>query len=323
MHSHQSTSSEGRSTIVITSDDGDVDIVTDSHPNFVRIAQALRNGEDVTTWLKPTTEWFQAQYDDADDDEDDTCYDCGDFLDDCVCDITEDDDDDFEPAVYIESLSETIERYRREGRDATGLVRFMNRLAKNPSRRSREQLFTWTQAKDLTVDADGFIVGFKGVQARHTGTDEFPLDRYSFQSSSSGHGFVDGSEVVNGNLPMGVGAVLTIPRDEVQDDPNIGCHVGLHVGTHAYATGFAPVLVEVRFDPADVVSVPSDSGFAKLRCCRYEVVAIHDLNDDDLSAHEAEATWNEEESFDSFMQDTFPQGFAARLKARILRRGDR
>ena len=61
-------------------------------------------------------------------------------------------------------------------------------------------------------------------------------------------------------------------RSEVQHDPSVGCHKGLHVGTWDYASSFGRgVVLEVEVDPRDVVSVPTDCGDAKLRCCRYRV----------------------------------------------------
>lgn len=286
--------SEGRSTIVILSDDGDPITVTDSHPNYVRIAEALLRDEDPSGWLNSDTSWFEDQYDEYDDDEEDE----------------EDvDADDFESAPVIESLTQTIERYRREGRDPEGLIRFMRRLAKNPSRRSREQLFNWTQAKDMTIDGDGYIIGYKSVTA-------------DFLSHNSGTAFVNGNEVT-GNIPNLVGTVISMPRSEVQDDPTVGCSTGLHVGSHSYASGFGgrgSVLLTVRLDPADVVSVPTDCGFQKLRCCEYEVIGIHEVEGDDLSDFEPDATWDEQEAFDSFA-NYVPPTFLNRLRDRLSRKG--
>lgn len=320
MKALQTFSTDGRATIVLIDEDGDVATVTETHPNFTRISQAVKYGEDPSEWLNPTTDWFEAKY--LDNSDDDICVECDEYLDDCVCDDVN--VDDYDPTEVVESLSATIERYRREGRDASNLVRFMHRLERNPSRRSREQLFNWTQAKDLTIDADGYIIGFKGVRSRYSdqdfldaaGNPLFPLDRYPYASCASGHGIVDGFEV-NGNLPMGVGVVVEMPREEVQDDPNQACSHGLHVGTHDYAVGYSHsgALLEVRFDPADVVSVPADSGFAKLRCCRYTGVAVHEA-DGDLSAWEPDATWDEVEALDDILESA-PKHFGARLLARI------
>jgi hypothetical protein len=51
-----------------------------------------------------------------------------------------------------------------------------------------------------------------------------------------------------------------------------GCSVGLHVGTYDYASNFTLNVLEVHVNPRDVVSVPTDSNWAKVRCCRYVVI---------------------------------------------------
>jgi hypothetical protein len=240
----------------------------------------------------------------------------------------------FDGDPVYNGLATTIQRYHAEGRDATNLVRFMERLSLNPSANSREQLFRWTNAQNLTIDADGFIIGYKGVSDRPSdedytdedGTPLFPLDQYPFLSASGGHGIVDGIEI-NGRLPMGVGVTVEMPRREVNDNPNEGCSTGLHVGDYNYAVGYARAgaLLEVKFDPADVVSVPADCNFAKLRCCKYTGVAIHDVDlGDDLTDHEPEATWDNDAAWDEFAT-VIPQSFAARLRERLRigRKGDR
>lgn len=288
MRSHMATSSEGRATIVIVHDNGDVDTLTDSHPNFTRVATALFNGEDPLQWLNADPRAIVVALSDRVEIIDGVLHFDGD-------------------AVY-DGLASTIGRYHREGRDATNLVKFMERLSANPSRRSREQLFNWTQAKELTIDADGYIIGYKGVSN-------------NLLSISSGKASVDGVEHV-GNIPNAVGTVISMPRSEVQDDPNVGCSTGLHVGSWDYASGFGAVTLEVRIDPADVVSVPADCGFQKLRCCRYEVVAVHDSDDDDLTDHEPESEWDDEDAFDSFMEYV-PETFLNRLRDRLLNRRQR
>lgn len=288
MRSHMATSSEGRATIVIVHDNGDVDTLTDSHPNFTRVATALFNGEDPLEWLNADPRAIVVALSDRVEIIDGVLHFDGD-------------------AVY-DGLASTIGRYHREGRDATNLVKFMERLSANPSRRSREQLFNWTQAKELTIDADGYIIGYKGVSN-------------NLLSISSGKASVDGVEHV-GNIPNAVGTVISMPRSEVQDDPNVGCSTGLHVGSWDYASGFGAVTLEVRIDPADVVSVPADCGFQKLRCCRYEVVAVHDSDDDDLTDHEPESEWDDEDAFDSFMEYV-PETFLNRLRDRLLNRRQR
>jgi hypothetical protein len=160
-------------------------------------------------------------------------------------------------------LGSLLLSYARSGdRALNALCRFIMRLDANPSKRSVESLYDWVEANGLTINTDGFIVAYKGV-----GNDGL--------SVHSGTAAVDGV-VINGRIPNRVGSVVTMPRNEVQDDPSIGCHQGLHVGSHSYASSFGARLLTCVVDPADVVSVPTDCGAAKMRVCRYTVVSINE-----------------------------------------------
>lgn len=160
-------------------------------------------------------------------------------------------------------LGALILSYARSGNSAlVALCRFIARLDANPSKRSVESLYDWIEANGLTISKDGFIVAYKGV-----GNDGL--------SVHSGTAAVDGV-VHTGRIPNTVGSVVTMPRNEVQDDPSIGCHQGLHVGSHSYASSFGARLLTVSVDPADVVSVPTDCHAAKMRVCRYTVVSINE-----------------------------------------------
>lgn len=286
LHYNIAFSSTGDGTITITND-GAVVTVDNTHPNFWRIAKALEEGENPSALL--------ISVEDAVTQIDDRVSVSGGVV-------------TFDGEDLHNSLAETIVRYVREGRDATGLVKFMERLNENPSRRSREQLFSWTQAKDLTIDDEGYFIAYKGVSGH-------------YKSLNSGFAIVDGVEM-NGNIPNQIGSTIEMPRRLVQDDPAVGCSHGLHVGNYSYASGFGQVLLEVRVDPKDVVSVPQDCGFQKLRCCKYKVLAVHDIPEDDLSDYEPEAYWDDEgdEDFDDTFGGVVPPSFVEKLRATFGRR---
>jgi hypothetical protein len=160
------------------------------------------------------------------------------------------------------SLTDAIVRAMAEGADFTGLVLFMENINQNPRKHSRDNLFDWLNTHDFTITPDGMLVGYKGV------TDDLG-------SISRGPGIVNG-QPQNGSLDNSVGNVLEMARSSVEHDPSRGCSVGLHVGTWEYASGFGPKVVKVLVNPRDVVSVPTDCGWAKMRVCRYKVVEVID-----------------------------------------------
>jgi len=164
-----------------------------------------------------------------------------------------------------DALSAQIVRFLDEGlEDWQPLVKFMVKTAENPNEHSREQLYTWLARRDFTITAEGDVIGYKGVRADGEGR---------LWSIHSGQAIVDG-EVVKGRIPNDLGSVIEMPRSEVQHDPAVGCHQGLHVGTFDYASGFGSTVLECHVNPRDVVSVPTDCDWAKVRTCRYTPVAI-------------------------------------------------
>lgn len=143
------------------------------------------------------------------------------------------------------------------------LVSFFDNVMQNPQEHSREQLYEWLTRHQFTITDDGMIVGYKGVAQ---------VDDETFQSISSGTAIVNG-EVQTGRISQKIGDIVEMPRDQVAFDPSEGCSTGLHVGNYRYANGFARgALLEVHVNPRDVVSVPTDSNWEKVRVCRYKVV---------------------------------------------------
>ena len=140
----------------------------------------------------------------------------------------------------------------RQGiKDPSPIFNFIEKLLDNPSRNSVEQLYNFLDYKELPIDPDGYVVGYKGVSSNYK-------DNYS------------------GKFDNSVGQTLEMKRRSVDDDPNNGCSYGFHVGSFDYADSWAGAdgkLMVVRFDPKDAVSVPSCCQYQKLRVCKYEVIA--------------------------------------------------
>lgn len=143
------------------------------------------------------------------------------------------------------------------------IVKFLEKLYENPSENSKLSLFDFISNHDMEIDDNGFIYAYKGVDN-------------NLHSVTSGHGFVNGQEFNNDNLRNYVNDIVTMPRSEVEDNPEVGCSSGLHAGTKEYAANFAPVVVLVKINPRDVVSVPIDSEFQKIRCSKYQVLTVVD-----------------------------------------------
>lgn len=144
------------------------------------------------------------------------------------------------------------------------LVKFLEKVRTNPSGVSVDALYKWITNGDLVITPDGDIVAYKGVKI---GSNDESL------SISSGEAIVDG-RVVHGCIPNDKGSVVEMPRSKVDANNRVGCSTGLHAGTYSYALGFAQGrVILVQINPRDVVSVPDDWTFQKLRVSRYTVLS--------------------------------------------------
>lgn len=170
----------------------------------------------------------------------------------------------FEGAAVEPQLSELIVKlYQNDNEEGyVGFVKFLEKLNQNPNADSRSMLFNWLNVAGITINNDGDLVGYKGVERSI---------EHRYVSVHAGNGIVDGKEYFSSQLPNHEGALVEMARDEVTFDTNNSCARGLHIGTFDYAKSFGEVVLEVTVNPRDVVSVPSYE-HSKLRACRYRVV---------------------------------------------------
>lgn len=169
-------------------------------------------------------------------------------------------------------LADQVLSFLEEGEDFMPLVNFYEKLMANPQAHSREQAYRWLTSQRLTITEDGDVLGYKGCVS--TG------DERVRQSTHSGHAIVNGVEV-RGHTHYPDGAVVTMPRSEVDHDPYSACSTGLHVGTYSYARAYGDHVIEVLIDPRDIVSVPAGED-EKMRVSRLKVLGVAEAKDEDL-----------------------------------------
>lgn len=147
-------------------------------------------------------------------------------------------------------LANKMVQFFREGLPVQHYCLFLDNLMANPSMTSRNELFLFLEAADLPITDDGCFLAYKAVDPNF-------MDKHSHTFS---------------NAP---GAVLEMPRRDVDDNRNRTCSYGFHAAAYTYAKNFlgsaGDRLVAVKINPADVVSVPSDYQNQKLRTCKYTV----------------------------------------------------
>ena len=204
----------------------------------------------------------------------------------------------FKGEVVHNMVVDKILDFMRNGLPYQPLVKFLGKLMDNPSRRATEELYSFLEHKNMPITPDGNFLAYKGVKNNFT-------DFYS------------------GNFNNSVGQTLSMIRNTVCDDANIGCSNGFHAGSYDYAKGYASGgghLMIVEIDPSDVVSVPFDCDCQKLRTAKYKVVGVYEtidapplddgLNDDYINQ------WVSDDGSDEDVErDDWNEGWYAGYKA--------
>ena len=179
--------------------------------------------------------------------------------------------------------------FMRQGLPYKPLVRFLDKLMDNPSRRAVSELYAFLEHKAMPLTPDGNFLAYKGVRSDYT-------DWHS------------------GTCPNKVGDVNEMPRRNVCDDANIGCSYGFHAGSLDYARhyGNGGHLMVVEIDPSDVVSVPLDCDQQKLRTAKYKVVSHFEkkLEEPMCDEYGDYEDWDDD-SEDDFDQDSYDAGYEA------------
>jgi hypothetical protein len=136
--------------------------------------------------------------------------------------------------------------------------------------------YNFSAHSGMPMTADGKLIGYKGVR------DDY-YDKYS------------------GKFSNHIGAVLSMSRTDVDDNPNNGCSSGFHVGSYEYANDWAASdgkLMIVEYCPSDIVSVPNESNFGKLRVAKYKVIAEHTARTKLNSGAYGHADYDQDELFE-------------------------
>lgn len=157
--------------------------------------------------------------------------------------------------------AERVMAYLRDGLPYRPIANYIARKMKNPSSRAIEEMYAFLEHRHMPLMHDGRFIAYKGVQENW----------YSVQGNKNTV-VIQGTVNEQGQILNTVGAVIEVERSSVDDDFRRGCSHGLHAGSLQYAVGWGRRVLYVAIDPADVVSIPEDCAWQKLRCCKYEII---------------------------------------------------
>jgi len=163
------------------------------------------------------------------------------------------------PNMFTSTIMDMV----KQGFPFEPMLNFLDNMSQNPSDHAIVELFDFMENKHMPITTDGCFLAYKAVRS-------------------------DYKDIYSGKFDNSVGSICEVPRQSVDNNRNNGCGKGLHVGAIDYAKSYGGInldegnddggnqLMICKVNPRDVVSVPNDSKFQKLRTCRYEVVAKFD-----------------------------------------------
>jgi hypothetical protein len=148
------------------------------------------------------------------------------------------------------ALVERIVELSGRGLNISPLKNFLRNLLANPSFRAVSDLYTFLEVGGMPITPDGHFLAYKAVRS-------------------------DWRDIHSGTFDNSVGAVVEMPRNRVDENPDVTCSAGLHVCSFEYLPNFAHAnghVVVVKINPADVVAIPRDYNNSKMRVCKYVVL---------------------------------------------------
>lgn len=152
-------------------------------------------------------------------------------------------------------LGQRVVALLREGQSIDSLVKFMENLLQNPSFRAVNELYGFLSACNLPITSDGCFLAYKKIA-------------------------YDYKDLYSRTMDNGLGKIVTMHRNRVDEDSSRTCSEGLHCCSFGYLKNYGGTgttdhddrVVIVRVNPKDVVAVPADYHNQKMRVCEYAVV---------------------------------------------------
>ena len=163
-----------------------------------------------------------------------------------------------------EALADKVRAIAEEGLPVSLFGNFWDNLQLNPSANSVRELYDFLSYKELPITEDGCFLAYKGLTQ----------NGWSISGNKKTK-VLKGKVDASGKIYNGVGEEIEVRRWDVDDNRDHHCSYGLHVGSLNYAEDFAQgMVVVVKINPKDVVSVPQDYSCQKCRVSAYKVIDI-------------------------------------------------
>lgn len=153
--------------------------------------------------------------------------------------------------VIPDVISKKIISFMEQQLPFEPIIKFWVNLSKNPSFRARNALFGFLEHNGHPITEEGNFIAYKKVSKSY-------------------------KDLFTGLMDNSKNKYVSMPREEVDDNPNNTCSVGLHVANLDYSMNVygssCDQLIYVEVNPQNVVSVPTDYDGKKMRVCAYTVL---------------------------------------------------
>lgn len=182
-------------------------------------------------------------------------------------------------------------------------LNFWNLVCLNPDARVRNNIFWYLRKWDVDIAPSGLIIAYRNAtlkEGSNFSTDEVKNILRSYYNKVILHG-EDNKELINlynqvmasdscpvytdmhsHSTTIKLGQPVRIPREDCDPVQEHTCSRGLHVASAGWlsANYYGNVGLQVLVNPANIVAVPPEDGYGKMRCCEYFPIALIDFDED-------------------------------------------
>lgn len=170
------------------------------------------------------------------------------------------------------ALGQRIKDFSDKGLPYQPLIEFHKNLQKNPSKRARNDLYSFLEKNNHPITENGCFIAYKKVRS-------------------------DFKDVHTGTMDNSVGKIVSMPRTQVDEDPNRTCSAGLHISNASYCKQFyaGGVMLELEVNPCNVVAIPTDYNQSKIRVSEYKVLSVIEQEHQDISLRKTDEKYLDHE----------------------------
>jgi hypothetical protein len=158
------------------------------------------------------------------------------------------------------SLTRRILKMVDEGFDVAPMVAFLENLMQNPSKRAVDELYGFLEVGNLPITEDGYFLAYKRVRSNYMDIHSGKFDNSVGKVCEMPRNMVDEDKSRTCSQGLHFCSLAYLPNFS--------------------SNGSQDHIMIVKINPRDVVAIPADYNDTKGRTCRYEVVGEHTKGDD-------------------------------------------